>query len=283
MVKKYLFLDVPYLCYRVRYATRELSYDGQPTGVIYGFLQSLAPLQDMFRTSNFIFCFDGKKSKRKLWCSDYKATRRNRITTNEDAAYEKAFRQQVWLLQTEYLPTIGFRNVFGEEGYESDDIIASVCKNLSDDEEGVIVSADNDLYQLLDWNVSLYDPRKKKILTLQGFTKQYGIKPCDWVWVKCVAGCPTDNIPGIKGVGIKTAIKYLRGQLSPKSRAFQAIESMGGQAVRVRNMTFIKLPLAGTPHFTIREDELTEEGWRVVTDLLGMKSIRNKMPFTKRL
>jgi len=62
---KHIILDCNYLCHRAKHIFGDLTYDGNATGVIYGFLKSLSAFQDLFNTSNFVFCFDSRTSKRK--------------------------------------------------------------------------------------------------------------------------------------------------------------------------------------------------------------------------
>jgi len=286
MNKKYLLLDCNYLCYRAKHTTGGLSHGGDATGVIYGFLKSLSGFQDTFNTSNFVFCWDSNTSKRKEIYPEYKANR-EREYTDEEIEFDKAFRNQMKKLRTTYLPMIGFKNVFIQRGYESDDILASIAfdfllKTVFDDgAEAVIISSDKDLYQCIAHNVSFYNPQTNKILTLQGFKKQYGIKPCEWAMMKAIAGCTTDNVKGVKGVGEKTAIKYLKGGITT-GRKVASIINADGRDVYYRNLPLVKLPMKGTQRFKLRQDDLSEHGWKQVIELLGMKSIRDRMPFGRK-
>lgn len=281
MGKKFLLLDCNYLCHRVKHSMAGLNYGGTPTGVIYGFLRYLPALQDLFRTSHFVFCWDSKTSKRKEIFPEYKANRHTKELSKEEAVFENAFKYQMIKLRRQYLPMIGFRNIFVQKGYESDDIIASICASLNGYDEAVIVSCDKDLYQLIQSNISFYDVRPNKILTTQGFKKQHDIIPFYWSLVKTLAGCSTDNVPGIKGVGEKTAVKYLKGELKKSTKAHQAIESKQGQEIYERNYNLVRLPFKGTKIFKLKPDKLSPAGWGKVTEMLGMKSIRDKYPFGK--
>lgn len=280
MSKKYLLLDCNYLCHRAKWSTGGLSYGGDATGVIYGFLKSLSGFQDLFNTSNFVFCWDSNTSKRKEIYPEYKA-HREREYTDEEIKFDKTFRKQMKNLRTTYLPMIGFNNVFIQRGYESDDLIASICDNLPDGDEVIIVSSDKDLYQCIAHNISFYNPQTNKILTLQGFKKKYGIAPHEWASVKAIAGCATDNIKGVMGVGEKIAIKYLRGELTEGERYFD-ITCPYGKDMFDKNWRLVKLPMRGTQRFMLEPDNLSEQGWEQVTKLLGMKSIRDRMPFGRK-
>lgn len=286
MNNKYLLLDCNYLCHRAKHSTGGLSYDGDATGVIYGFLKSLSGFQDLFNTSDFVFCWDSNTSKRKEIYSEYKA--KNREYTDEEIEFDKAFRKQMKKLRTTYLPMIGFKNVFIQRGYEGDDIIAEISlHSIMNEDEAVIISSDKDLYQCIDHNVSFHNPQTHKILTLQGFKKKYGIKPNKWAIMKAIAGCTTDNVKGVKGVGEKTAIKYLKGDLGSLAegtvcKKYLDIVCATGMNIFKKNFQLVKLPMKGTKKFKLQQDELSEDGWKQVTQMLGMKSIRSRMPFGRK-
>ncbi len=279
MNKKWLVLDCNYLCHRAKHSTGGLSYENKPTGVIYGFLKTVSHFQELFDTPYVAFCWDSKTSKREEIFPAYKANRKGRYEDmdKDTIKLEKEFRWQMKKLRREYLPTIGYRNVFVQKGYEADDIIASVCMNLSMMDEGIIISSDQDLYQLIRGSVSFYNPIKGKVLTLQGFKKLYEIIPEQWSIVKCLAGCSTDGVPGIKGIGEKTIIKYLMGDLSETTKTYKKITRNSGKYIR-RNHPLVVLPFEGTKNPKLHKDKITQEGWNEVVKTLGMKSLRDRAP-----
>ncbi|HEC65796.1 MAG TPA: hypothetical protein ENI23_10900 [bacterium] len=284
MDRKWLLLDCNLLCHRAKHSMGDLSHKGSATGVVFGFLKTVQALQEFFDTPHVVFCWDSKTSKRKEIFPEYKSHRRDKYKemSKEELEFEKKFQSQMKKLRRDYLPTIGYRNVFVKKGYESDDIIASICNHLPKGDEAIIVSSDHDLYQLISSTVSFYDVRTQKILTPQGFKKVYGIESTKWGSVKVLAGCTTDSVPGIKGVGEKTAIRSLQGELKPESKAYQAINSPLGISIIVRNRFLIVLPLPGIGHFELIRDKISKQGWERVMNLLGMKSLRDKMPIVGR-
>jgi len=279
-----LILDCNYLCHRAKYSTGGLSHENTPTGVIYGFLKTISHFQEFFNTPHVIFCWDSKYSKRKKIFPKYKVNRKNKYKDMDEEAvrFEKEFRWQMTMLRKKYLPEIGYKNVFVQKGYEADDLIASICMNLPMLDKAIIISSDQDLYQLINSQTSFYNPAKMKILTMQRFKKKYGIEPYLWREVKIIAGCSTDGIPGVEGVGEKTAIKYLRKELKETTKAYQKITSKIGSNLYKRNDRLIGLPFKGTKIFKLREDKISQEGWNRVMKLLGMKSLRGKAPIFKR-
>lgn len=283
MSKTYLILDTNYLCYRARYAmTADLTYRGNVTTILYSFLKTLIALQDQFRTSRLLFCFDSKSSLRKKIYPQYKEKRHSKELTDEELEFEKAFRSQIKKLREIYLPKIGYRNIYQESGFESDDLIARLAMTIGKKNQGIIITADHDLFQMISPHISVYNPSSGKELTLQGFKKSMGISPEDWILVKAIAGCPTDGVSGIKGVGEKTAIKYIRDELKTTSKAWKSIKSKEGQTIIERNLELVRLPFSNTSELAIKEDRLSIDGWKSVCKQLGMRSIEHENPFPWR-
>ncbi len=98
------------------------------------------------------------------------------------------------------------------QGFEADDIMAAVARKLGQEKgyQVVLVTGDKDMRQLVSENVVLWDPMKDKITDLESFRKEYGIEPCQYVDVQALSGDASDNIPGVPGVGPKTALKLIK-------------------------------------------------------------------------
>lgn len=264
-----------------------LSYKEDVTGVIYGFVKDLAVLETWFGSSDFIFCFDSKISLRQIIYSEYKAQRINKVYEDEDfpkeaKEIEGEFRKQVKRLRKVYLPLLGFKNIFIQKGYESDDIIASICNSLPMLDKAVIISADQDLFQLLRKKVSIFDPRTKKEITEIKLKRKFGLDAIEFGIMKCITGCSTDNVKGIPGVGKVTATKYLKKRLSKSSKLYKRIISKEGHEIFSRNLDLITLPFAGVKSFRRRRDELSKAGWKKMCKKLGMKSISRPPSFFRR-
>ena len=274
MKRKYLLLDCDYLAHRAKYVFGDLSDGGSATGVVYGFLKDILTLRERFDTDKFIFCWDSGWSKRAEIYPEYKQNRKKKEFTKEEQEFDNAFRDQINALRFVYLPKIGYHNIFFQEGYEGDDIIAMACKSLLCDlEEAVIVSADHDLYQLIHRHITCFNPRTREHMTLGGFKRKHNIHPRDWAKVKAIAGCSSDNVAGIEGVGDVTALKYLKKELKTTTKAYQNIQD-GWDDIVLRNKPLVKLPFKGTKSIRFEKDNITQEGWDSVCKALGMKSIR---------
>lgn len=246
MNNTWLLLDCEFLCHRAWYSMGTLSFRAVKTGVLFGFFKDLVFLQERFRTSGLVFCFDkGREGIRNSIYPAYKKKRhdKKKELTEEEITAAREYYTQVAHLRDSYLTTLGYKNVYFQHGYEGDDIIASACRNLPEGDTAIIVSADGDLYQLISPSVSFYNPNKAKLTTPRTFLNEYGIEASEWWKVKALAGCKSDEVMGIPKVGEITAIKYLKGELKRKSKTYQAIRSPEGIAIRRRNISLVKLPL----------------------------------------
>jgi 5'-3' exonuclease len=138
----------------------------------------------------------------------------------------------------------------------------------------VIVTGDGDLYQLLSKRVSVYHPQPKKIVTAASFMESYGISPPEWAKVKAVAGCKGDDVPGIDGVGEKTAAAfYSRIPTRVTPRIMDMIYDWETTREFKRNLRLVKLPLKGCPAFTLRKDRYDLNGWNDLMTEIGAQSL----------
>jgi DNA polymerase-1 len=292
MPDTYLLIDVSGLVHRNFHAMGDLSYEGVKTGAVFGFFRDVLDLQETFQTNHLVFCFDVGPSKRRELLPGYKAGRKQRRdeqTEEEREAFGELYRQMD-RIRMKYLPYIGYRNLLWKEGYEADDVIASVCLSLAklswmDKEENrdrvVVVSSDSDMLQLVDRkNTVVWNPRTKRPVDEKAFIERYGIKPFFWSRVKAIGGCVSDDIPGVPGVGEKTAIKYLRGELKTESKAFQSIQEHVKEIELYHRLT--RLPFEGTGTFPLQPDVVTPRRWERALDKLGIDSLRGRAAGVKK-
>jgi len=277
-----LVLDVSYLCHRTFHASKGLSWNGKATGVIFSFLKSISFLKDEFQTDRIAFAFEHPHLLRKDFYSAYKRKRHTKERTEEEMQSYRELSKQIQALRTDYLPRIGFKNIFCFDGYEADDILAKIAETSTVDDEVVLVTGDSDLYQCLRPGVMIYSSHKQKVLTVGWFVRHYGIGSSQWAVVKALAGCSGDEVEGIAGVGEKTAIKWMRGVLKKPSKVFKAIDSAQGRAIVRRNRVLVQLPYSGCPVLVIQEDIISKAAWVGVCSELGMRSIAGRPPIASR-
>ncbi len=176
------------------------SKSGFPTGMITGFMNFIASIGKDFQTDYLIFALDSKgDSFRKEIYNEYKA---HRPEAPED------LRVQLPVV-IDLIEKMGFI-VASKVGYEADDIIASLCLDAKKNNIKVqIVSHDKDLYQLIDETTFMFDPiNRKKVTNDECFTK-YGVHASQFVDYQALLGDSADNVPGVKGVGAKTAMSLI--------------------------------------------------------------------------
>ncbi len=188
--------------FRSFYAMPKLSSpDGFPTGLLTGFLNFINALMRSNEADCVLFCLEGRGEgfREKLY-PDYKGQR-------PDAPEE--FKMQL-PIAIEWIKKMGFASM-SVDGYEADDIIASVSKIAKQNGVKVqIISHDKDLYQLIDGGkISVWDPTKKTHVGVAECFEKFGVYPKDFVDFQALIGDSVDNVPGVKGVGPKTAAKLI--------------------------------------------------------------------------
>jgi len=266
-----ILIDTNYLCHRAFHTTGQLAFEGEVTGVLFGVFRAIESVIKHLE-GDPVFCFDEDQSLRVRKLPTYKSGRQAKrdAMDDEDKRIYQKFQEQINLLRKQYLPAMGYANVFSEPGFEADDIIGSLATGLFD-EIITIVSADSDLWQLVkDRKVRCYNPTRDEYTTEKSLRAKYGITPKQWSHVKAIAGDTSDDIIGISGVGEVTAAKFVRGELKSGKKS-EAIQK--GLDLWMANLELVSLPYPGTSTYQIRPDTLTDEKWNNVVKGLGMYTL----------
>lgn len=239
--KKKLFLvDGSSYIFRAFHATersRMTTSKGLPTNAAYVFTTMLQRLIKEQEPDYLVVVWDAPgKTFRDEKYPDYKA---NRKETPSDL-----------LPQFEYIRELvnAFRvATLEKEGYEADDVIATIAEKLRprDDLEIVIVSGDKDLGQVLAENVKLYDSMKERLTTAENVRGKYGFSPEELIDFFALTGDSVDNIRGVKGIGEKTAAELVR--------EFHSLENLYQHLDRVRENLREKLQAHRADAFLSRE------------------------------
>lgn len=215
------------LAFRAYYGMPELTReDGFPTGALHGWVRTLWWIEDNVKADSLLVFFDlGGASRQTALREDYKA---NRSEAPED------LEKQIPVIK-EWTRAAGFVGV-EESGVEADDLIAAYSRKLSaDGREVLIISADKDLAQLVTDKVHQLVPPPTanpklgwRELDPEGVEKKFNVRPSQIADYLALIGDTSDNIPGLRGVGPKTAAKWLNqygnveeiiahcGELNPK-------------------------------------------------------------------
>ncbi len=195
--------------FRAYYALPPLTRksDGLPTGAVSGFCNMLFKLledtksdENKNKPTHFAVIFDSaRKNFRNEIYSDYKA---NRSEAPEDLAPQFEYIRKSVLAFN--LPSIELLN------YEADDLIATYSEQIIKKGGKVtIISSDKDLMQLYNKNIRIYDPMKNKFINDEDIKKKFGVSANKVVDVQSLAGDSSDNVPGVPGIGIKTASELI--------------------------------------------------------------------------
>ena len=195
--------------FRAYYALPPLSRksDGMPTGAVNGFCNMLFKLledsksnENKDKPTHFAVIFDSaRKNFRNEIFSDYKA---NRTDAPDDLIPQFEYIRKS--VEAFNLPSIEMIN------YEADDLIATYVEHiLKIGAKVTIVSSDKDLMQLYKKSVRIYDPMKNKFINKDDIDKKFGVAPEKIIDVQALAGDASDNVPGVPGIGVKTAAELI--------------------------------------------------------------------------
>ncbi len=227
-----LLLDGHSLAYRAFFALPVENFStttGQPTNAVYGFTAMLINVLRDEKPTHVAVAFDrGEPTFRHEQWVEYKANRRE---TPED------FRSQLSLI-FEVLDALGVRRL-SAPGYEADDIIATLAtEGAAEDMDVLIVTGDRDVLQLVSDRVTVLMTRRG-ITEMTRFTpaavqEKYGLSPSQYPDFAAVRGDPSDNLPGIPGVGEKTATKWIAefGSLAALVDRVDEVKGKAGEALR---------------------------------------------------
>lgn len=225
-MKKIILVDGNNLLFRSYYATSYSgvimhSSKGFPTNALYGFINMMNKIIQEENPNYIMVAFDKGKTFRHEKYDSYKA---GRIETPDELKrqFPKA---------KEILDAMGISH-FEIDGYEADDIIGTLAKqvDLEDEFIATIISSDKDLLQLIsdDVTVKLLKQTGSIQMDEKEFINTYGVKPIRMIDLKALMGDPSDHIPGVKGIGEKTAINLLK-QYDTLDNLYDHIEEVKGK------------------------------------------------------
>ena len=189
--------------------------DGIHVGGIVGFLRSIGYTINMFRPTRVIIVFDGKggSTRRRKIYPEYKAKRKTKYRVNrayDFASPEDEKQNMIMQLQriVEYLDTLPV-TVLSYDNIEADDTIGYLCRQVLTDSKITVMSTDKDFLQLANGRIKIWSPTKKKMYDEDAVLDEFGISSHNLIWYRVIDGDKTDNIPGVKGLGLKTIQKKL--------------------------------------------------------------------------
>lgn len=243
-MKKLLLLDGNSMLFRAYYATlythRMTTSNGIPTNAVYGFVMMLNKAIDIIEPDEILVAWDaGKPTFRHKQFQAYKGTRK---PLDEELIVQ-------FPIVREYLDAAGIKR-YEQEGYEADDIIGSMAKCCKD-VQTTILTSDRDLLQLIDSSTHVLLMKKglseMDLMDEQNLLDTYGITPSQVIEMKGLMGDTADNIPGVAGVGEKTALRLLN-QYSTVENVYAHIDEVKGKLKekleKDKDSAFMSLELA---------------------------------------
>lgn len=249
MKNKILLVDGHSILNRAFYALPILTNsEGLYTNAVYGFLNILFKILDEEKPTHIVVAFDvSKPTFRHEQYKDYKGTRKG---------MPDELREQVPIMK-EVLQSMNIITI-EVAGFEADDVIGTIAKISEENGFDVtILSGDRDLLQLVTQKTKIKIPKTKKGSTEieeyyhDDVINKYGVTPIEYIDVKGLMGDPSDNIPGVPGIGEKTAIKIIKQyktienayehieDIKPK-RAYENLKTFYEQAILSKNLATIK-------------------------------------------
>ena len=253
MLNTHVLIDVPYLGYVSFHGMRGRAE--HPDTILESMLDRIRQIVQEFGGQHVLFCFDGPPPlHRATMFKGYKAHRQKAREQKDPEELEKLdeFRKALWEMPG-LLTAHGFA-VACQPGYEADDMLAEAVKRLSNrcGNDIILVTSDEDMFQCFAPGVTMYTPAAKyPVRNAEWLLENYGVTPAQWAKVKAIAGCTSDGVPGVPGVGEKTACKYLTGTLAATTKAYASIEhELDNCKAR---MPLVRIPW---PHATLPDDWL---------------------------
>ena len=227
-----LLLDGHSLAYRAFFALPEANFattTGQPTNAVYGFTSMLINLLRDENPTHIAVAFDvSRKTFRSETFPEYKATR---------SASPEGFKGQVELIR-QVLDAMSIANT-AVDGFEADDIIATLADQaIAANMDVLIVTGDRDTFQLVTPRITVLYPKKGVSdlarMTPEAVQEKYGLTPTQYPDFAALRGDPSDNLPGIPGVGEKTASKWINefGSLSDLVARVDEVPGKAGESLR---------------------------------------------------
>jgi len=274
---KLFLIDGSSYLYRAFFAIGHLSNSkGLPTNAIFGFTQMLLKVLKEHRPDYLAVIFDSKAPTfRSEVYKEYKANR---------PAMPEGLTPQI-----SYIKKIieGYRVLLLEmDGYEADDLIGTIAKRMESEVDVVIITGDKDILQLVSDRTQVYDTMKEKRFGVEEVIERFGVSPEQVVEVMGLAGDAIDNIPGVPGIGEKTAIQLIKtyGSIEnlmthieeiSKKKLKENLETHGDLARLSRQLATIHtdVPI----HYPLKDFSLSPP------DLKSLKEIFKELEFNKLL
>ncbi|MFN3967157.1 MAG: 5'-3' exonuclease H3TH domain-containing protein, partial [Endomicrobiia bacterium] len=228
-MQKFFLIDGNAYIHRAYHALPPLLTSiGQQVNAVYGFIRMILKILKNEKPDYLAICFDfpGKTFRHNVF-EKYKATRKE---------IDDELKSQIPIAK-ELVQAFGF-TCFEKEGFEADDLIATIVKMVEKSGiKTIIVTGDKDALQLVNENISVLNEHKNILYTPEKVIERYGVLPTQLVDVFALAGDSIDNIPGVPGIGEKTAIKLIK-EFGNLENLFKNVDRIKGKlSEKIKNNT----------------------------------------------
>lgn len=203
----YILVDGMNIAYQAFHAYKRLSYKGKSVSILFGFLQILKSKikNHCWTPEKIIIIWDGDISEKRLeWWPKYKSHRQEKRDKEEHKKFHKQIRKTQKLIRAFGIAQIRNKKI------EGDDMICLATKYYSALGRITIFSGDHDMVQLVNRDIQVFHPIKGTITAPGLCSAHFGVEAMSIVDLYCLTGDDSDDIPGIKGFGPRTAIKFLK-------------------------------------------------------------------------
>lgn len=208
-MEKMLIIDGHNLLFRMFYGLPYSVKNSKNVDIkaAFGFIGGIIKYVNKFNPDKIVVVFDSETSISENR-SDYEDYKKNRIDYSALPDEENPFTQLPYIFKSLEHLKVEYNEV---QGNEADDYIASLCEKYRNDNEITIISTDQDFFQLVDNNISVFNPRGKDgiLYSPEKILEKLSVKPIQIIDYKALVGDSSDNIKGVKGIGPKTAVKIL--------------------------------------------------------------------------
>lgn len=250
-------------------ASPVMNEDGEHVGGISGFLLSVGHAIKAINPTRLVIVFDGKNgsSRRRQIYSEYKAHRNFKVRLNRAVTVDKQDNQMEQLLRLrDYLGVLPL-TITVCDNTEADDVVAYMVNESFAESQCFIMSSDKDFLQLITDRIHVWSPTKKKLYYTDDVVEEYGVYPSNFALYKAIIGDPSDNIPGVDGVGAKTLLKrYPLVQQEEKLTVEAFMEYIAGLQDKTKILQTIK-----------ESKELIERNMQLVQLSESNMSVTNKL------
>lgn len=264
--------------YRAYHAIKPLSNSaGFPTHAVFGFVNILQRILREKDPRYIMVAFDsrGPVFRHELY-DQYKA---NRPPMPEDLSVQIPYIKKI--VEAMQIPSLAIK------GVEADDIIATAARILTEKgQKVVIVSGDKDLYQLVDEQVSVWEPMNNKIMDIKAVTEKYGVAPGSLLDCFALMGDSSDNVPGVPGIGPKSASKLIQ-QFGSLDGVYDHLDEMKKSKMKERlaenrEAAYLSKELIALKYDVTIPDDLKDYELKLL-DVEALQSLYEELEFTNLL